>query len=75
MGKGACVQMCFLFIYYNCVSVTVFVCYDKGNVFLYNKFTRICILETKYPCILCVALLAHLFVLCVACLTVCVNYW
>ena len=24
-----------------------------------------------YPCILCVSLLVHLFVLCVACLTVC----
>ena len=35
MGKGACVQMCF--ISYNCIiillSVTVFVCHDKGNVF------------------------------------------
>ena len=40
----------FCFIYYNCIiillSVTVFVCHDKGNVFLYNKFTSICILET-----------------------------
>ena len=27
------------------LSVTVFVCHDKGNVFLYNKFTSICILE------------------------------
>ena len=27
-----------------------------------------------YPCILCVALLMDLFVLCVACLTVFVNY-
>ena len=26
-----------------------------------------------YPCISCVALLMDLFVLCVACLTVCVN--
>ena len=38
MGKGACVQMCFLlYIYYNCIiillSVTVFVCHEKGNVF------------------------------------------
>ena len=41
----------FCFIYYNCMiillSVTVFVCHDKGNVFLYNKFTSICILETS----------------------------
>ena len=41
----------FCFIYYNCIiillSVTVFVCHDKGNVFLYNKFTSICILETS----------------------------
>ena len=29
MGKGACVQMCFLFLY----SIIVFVCHDKGNVF------------------------------------------
>ena len=29
------------------LSVTVFVCHDKGNVFLYNKFTSICILETR----------------------------
>ena len=40
----------FCFIYYNCtiilLSVTVFVCHDKGNVF-YNKFTSICILETS----------------------------
>ena len=28
-----------------------------------------------YPCILCVALLTDLFVLCVACLTVFVNYF
>ena len=46
MGKGACAQM--YFIYYNCIiillSVNVFVCHDKGNVFLYNKFTSICIL-------------------------------
>ena len=28
---------------------------------------------TLYPCILCVALLVYLFVLCVACLTVFVN--
>ena len=27
-----------------------------------------------YPCILCVALLVYLFVLCVACLTVCKLY-
>ena len=51
MGKGACVQMCLCFIYYICIiillSVTVFVCHDKGNVFLYNKFTSICILETS----------------------------
>ena len=41
----------FCFIYYNCIiillSVTVFVCHNKGNVFLYNKFTSICILETS----------------------------
>ena len=42
----------FCFIYYNCIiillSVTVFVCHDKDNVFfLYNKFTSICILETS----------------------------
>ena len=41
----------FCFIYYNCIiillSVTVSVCHDKGNVFLYNKFTSICILETN----------------------------
>ena len=41
----------FCFIYYNCIiillSVTVFVCHDKGNVFLYNKFTSLCILETS----------------------------
>ena len=28
-----------------------------------------------YPCMLCVALLMCLFILCVACLTVCVNCW
>ena len=30
------------------LSVTAFVCHDKGNVFVYNKFTSIilCILET-----------------------------
>ena len=48
MDKGTCV---FCFIYYNCIiillSVIVSVCYDKGNVFLYNKFTSICILETR----------------------------
>ena len=41
----------FCFIYYNCIiillSVIVFVCHDKGNVFLYNKFTSICKLETS----------------------------
>ena len=40
----------FCFIYYDFISillsVTVFVCHDKGNVF-YNKFTSICILETS----------------------------
>ena len=43
----------FCLIYYNCIiillSITVFVCHDKGNrflLFLYNKFTSICILET-----------------------------
>ena len=50
MGKGTCVKI-FCFIYYNCIiillSVTVFVCHDKGSVFLYNKFTSICILETS----------------------------
>ena len=35
----------FCFIYYNCVTVSL--CHDKGNVFLYNKFTSICILETS----------------------------
>ena len=32
------------------LSVTVFVCHDKGNVFLYNKFTSICILEVCLEC-------------------------
>ena len=47
------VSICvFCLIDYNCIiillSVTVFVCHDKGNgffFFLYNKFTSICILE------------------------------
>ena len=49
----------FCFIYYNCIirllSVTVFVCHDKGNgFFLYNKSTSICILETsKYTLHVC----------------------
>ena len=55
MGKGSCVQMCFLFSIFNCIiillSVTVFVCHDKGNscviIYLHNKFTSICILETS----------------------------
>ena len=38
----------FCLIEYTCIivllSVTVFVCHDKGNVFLYNKFTSICII-------------------------------
>ena len=42
----------FCLVDYNCMiillSVTVFVCHDKGNgFFLYNKFTSICILETR----------------------------
>ena len=41
----------FGFIYYNYISVllsvTVFVCHDKGNVFFNNKLTSICILETS----------------------------
>ena len=36
--KGACVQMCFCIIDYNCIiillSVIVCVCHDKGNVFV-----------------------------------------
>ena len=48
--KGVCV---FCLLEYNCIiiflRVTVFVCNNKGNgflFFLYNKFTSICILET-----------------------------
>ena len=52
MGKGVCVQMIFLNIYYNCIIilliVTVCVCHDKGNVFCCTiNFTSICILETS----------------------------
>ena len=36
-----------LYIIIILLSVIVSVCYDKGNVFLYNKFTGICILETR----------------------------
>ena len=43
----------FCLIDYNCIivllKIAVFVCHDKGNVFLHNKFTSICIAETtKY---------------------------
>ena len=56
IDKGTRIQMCFLCpIDHNCIiillSVTMFVCHDKGNRFSYffvcNKFTSICILETN----------------------------
>ena len=37
------------------------------------SWTRVVVSVMLYPCILCVALLMDLFVLCVACLTVFVN--
>ena len=38
------------------------------------SWTSVVVSVRLYPCILCVALLMDLFVLCVACLTVFVNY-
>ena len=37
------------------------------------SWTRVVVSVMLYPCILCIALLLNLFVLCVACLTVFVN--
>ena len=52
------VTKCVCLIDYNCIiillSVTVFVCHDKVNVFLYNKFTSI--LETT-----CIEFLGYYF--------------